>query len=170
MTAQRQQWNWSWSKPLFRRAIAVIALAPLLLAPLAAPAATAQRIIANRFSGLAIDGFDPVSYFVDGQALIGLPDFEEAQGGVVWRFRNEGNRASFLAHPEVYGPQFGGYDPTDVARGVTVAGNPRFFAVIEDRLFLFNREDSRDAFVADPARYLPRAEARWPTLEQDLPQ
>ncbi|MDU1805779.1 MAG: hypothetical protein E6813_20270, partial [Bradyrhizobium sp.] len=81
MTAQRQQWNWSWSKPLFRRAIAVIALAPLLLAPLAAPAATTQRIIANRFSGLAIDGFDPVSYFVDGQALIGLPDFEAAQGG-----------------------------------------------------------------------------------------
>ena len=80
MTAQRQQWNWSWSKPLFRRAIAVIALAPLLLAPLAAPAATTQRIIANRFSGLAIDGFDPVSYFVDGQALIGLPDFEAAGG------------------------------------------------------------------------------------------
>ena len=30
MTAQRQQWNWSWSKPLFRRAIAVIALGAIL--------------------------------------------------------------------------------------------------------------------------------------------
>ncbi|WP_315725034.1 MULTISPECIES: YHS domain-containing (seleno)protein [unclassified Bradyrhizobium] len=170
MTAQRQQRNWSWSKPLFCRVIAAIALAALLMPPVALRAATTQRIISDRFSGLAIDGFDPVSYFVDGKALLGLPDYEASQGGVVWRFRNEGNRASFLAHPEVYGPQFGGYDPTDVARGVTVAGNPRFFAVVEDRLFLFNREDSRDAFKADPARYLAKAEARWPALQEDLPQ
>ena len=47
--------------------------------------------------------------------------------GAVWRFRNEGNRASFVAHPEIYGPQFGGYDPVDLARGVTVAGNPWFW-------------------------------------------
>ncbi|MGJ5182129.1 YHS domain-containing (seleno)protein [Bradyrhizobium oligotrophicum] len=170
MTAQRQQRNWSGPKPPFRRAIAVITLAALLLPPPGALAATTQRIIANRYSGLAIDGFDPVSYFVDGQALIGDADFEAAQAGVVWRFRNEGNRASFLAHPEVYGPQFGGYDPTDVARGITVPGNPRLFAVVDERLFLFSREESRDAFKADPARYLPRAEARWPALEQELPE
>ncbi|MGY3450353.1 YHS domain-containing (seleno)protein [Bradyrhizobium sp. USDA 4353] len=169
MTAQRQQGHQSGSKPRFRRVIAAVALISLLL-PSGVPAATTQRIIANRYSGLAIDGFDPVSYFVDGQALMGEADFEAAQGGVVWRFRNEGNRASFLAHPEVYGPQFGGYDPTDVARGVTVAGNPRFFAVVEDRLFLFNREESRDAFKADPGRYLAKAEARWPALQDDLPQ
>ncbi|MGJ4956185.1 YHS domain-containing (seleno)protein [Bradyrhizobium sp. HKCCYLRH2015] len=168
MTAQRQQPPQTGSKSLFRLVIAAITLAAL--PPVGAPAATTQRIISDRFSGLAIDGFDPVSYFVDGKAMPGLPDFEASQGGVVWRFRNEGNRASFLAHPEVYGPQFGGYDPTDVARGVTVAGNPRFFVVVEERLFLFNREASRDAFAADPGRYLPRAEARWPALEDDLPQ
>jgi len=169
MTAQRQQPIRTEPGPLFRPAFAVIALALVVLLPAAtAPAATTERIIANRFSGLAIDGFDPVAYFVDRRARMGLPDFEAWQGGVVWRFRNEGNRASFLAHPEIYGPQFGGYDPTDVARGVTVAGNPRFFAVVEDRLFLFSREESRDAFVANPERYLPRAEARWPALEQGL--
>ncbi|MGJ4915523.1 YHS domain-containing (seleno)protein [Bradyrhizobium sp. HKCCYLRH2060] len=168
MTAQRQQPPQTGSKSLFRLVIAAITLAAL--PPVGAPAATTQRIISDRFSGLAIDGFDPVSYFVDGKAMPGLPDFEASQGGVVWRFRNEGNRASFLAHPEVYGPQFGGYDPTDVARGVTVAGNPRFFVVVEERLFLFNREETRDAFAADPSRYLSRAEARWPALADDLPQ
>ena len=94
----------------------------------AALATTTERIVVNRFSGLAIEGFDPVAYFVDSQPVLGLPDFEAWQGGAVWRFHNDGNRASFLAHPEVYGPQFGGYDPIDVARGVTVAGNPRFWA------------------------------------------
>ncbi len=169
MTAQRQQRNQTGSKPLFCRAIAAIALGLVVLAPaIPVPAAATERIVVDRFTGLAIDGFDPVAYFVNREALTGLPDFEASQGGVVWRFRNEGNRASFLAHPEIYGPQFGGYDPTDVARGVTVAGNPRFFAVVEERLFLFSREESRDAFAADPARYLPRAEARWPALRADL--
>ena len=32
--------------------------------------------------------------------------------GVTWRFVNEGNRAAFNADPEVYMPQFGGYDPS----------------------------------------------------------
>jgi hypothetical protein len=99
-----------------------------------------------------------------------LPEFEASQAGVVWRFRNEGNRASFAAHPDIYGPQFGGYDPIDLARGVTVAGNPRFWLVSGDRLFLFALEEHRIAFSADPRRFLPVAVARWPELEQGLAQ
>jgi hypothetical protein len=136
----------------------------------AAKAATTERVVVNRFTGLAIEGFDPVAYFVDARAEVGLQDFEASQAGAVWRFRNEGNRASFVAHPDIYGPQFGGYDPIDVARGVTVAGNPRFWLVSAERLYLFSREQSRDAFAADPARFLREANQRWPQLEQDLAQ
>jgi hypothetical protein len=75
-----------------------------------------------------------------------------------------------MAHPEVYGPQFGGYDPVDLGRGVTYAGNPRFWLVTGQRLYLFGREESRDAFAADPARFLKDANARWPALEQTLAQ
>ena len=115
-------------------------------------------------------GIDPVAYFVDAQPEVGLADFEASAAGAVWRFRNEGNRASFVAHPEIYGPQFGGYDPVDLARGVTVAGNPRFWLISGQRLYLFSREEARDAFAADPARVLREANARWPALEQDLAQ
>ena len=90
--------------------------------------------------------------------------------GAVWRFRNDGNRASFLAHPEVYGPQFGGYDPIDVARGVTVAGNPRFWVIAGERLYLFDLEANRDAFAANPDRFVGEANGRWPALEQNLAQ
>jgi hypothetical protein len=136
----------------------------------AGQAAITQRIVTDRFSGLAIGGFDPVAYFVDGEPMLGTEMFEAWQGGVVWRFRNEDNRAFFIAHPEIYGPQFGGYDPIDVARGVTVEGNPRFWLIANARLFLFSREASRDEFAAHPERYLPRATARWETLEQELPR
>ena len=153
--------------------LAGLVLASLAAADLpgsAARAATTERVVVNRFTGLAIEGFDPVAYFVDARPEVGLQDFEASQAGAVWRFRNEGNRASFVAHPDIYGPQFGGYDPIDVARGVTVAGNPRFWLIAGQRLYLFSREESRDSFAADPARVLREANARWPQLEQDLAQ
>jgi hypothetical protein len=153
-------------------------LGGLVLASLAAAglsgstarAATTERVVVNRFTGLAIEGYDPVGYFVDARPEVGLQDFEASQAGAVWRFRNEGNRASFVAHPEIYGPQFGGYDAVDLARGVTVAGNPRFFQIAGQRLYLFSREENRDSFAADPARVLREANARWPQLEQNLAQ
>jgi hypothetical protein len=40
--------------------------------------------------------------------------------------------------------------------------------VTGERLFLFSREASRDAFAANPGRYVQRAMARWQTLQQEL--
>jgi YHS domain-containing protein len=177
MTAPRQERNGSSSARVFRPGIAFIGLWASLIAVSfavqaelspAARASTTERVVVNRFSGLAIEGFDPVAYFADGVAEVGREQFEASEAGAVWRFRNEGNRASFVAHPEVYGPQFGGYDPTDVARGVAFAGNPRFWLITGERLYLFGLESSRDAFDADPERYLRQANARWPQLEQGL--
>lgn len=165
-------------RPHFRpRTALILVLAGLWgfgVAPFARPplaqATTTERIVNNRYSGLAIEGYDPLAYFIDGRPETGLPEYEVREAGAVWRFRNEGNRASFIAHPEVYGPQFGGYDPVDVARGVTVAGNPLFWLVTGGRLYLFAAEDNRDAFAANPEPLLKQATARWPELEGQLAQ
>ena len=168
MTVQRQE------RYARRRAVAFFALLAGFLAPAcldsAGWAATTERVVVNRYSGVAIEGYDPVAYFTEFLAAQGLPDFEAAEAGAIWRFRNEGNRASFVAHPEIYGPQFGGYDPVDLGRGVTYAGNPRFWVVAGQRLYLFGREENRDAFAAEPARFLKDAAARWPALERGLAQ
>jgi hypothetical protein len=166
MTAQRQERNRR------RPGLAFIALlagsAAMAGLGIAARAATTERVVVDRYTGLALGGFDPVAYFTDARALAGQPDFELSEAGAVWRFRNQGNRAFFLAHPEIYGPQFGGYDPTDLARGVTHAGNPRLWLVAGQRLFLFGRPESRDAFAADPARFVREARQRWPHLQETL--
>jgi hypothetical protein len=168
MTAQRQE------RYGRRRGIAFIALLAAFVAVAGldwtARAATTERLVVNRYSGLAIEGFDPVAYFTDASAERGLPEYEAAEAGAVWRFRNASNRAAFVAHPEIYGPQFGGYDPIDLARDVTFAGNPLFWMVIGQRLYLFGREENREAFAADPARFLAEALAHWPALEQGLSQ
>jgi hypothetical protein len=172
MTAQRQERNGSRSGWGFRPGIALIGLLAglgvLALAEFAAQASTTERVVVNRYTGLAIEGFDPVAYFADARAVVGLANFEASESGAVWRFRNASNRASFVAHPDIYGPQFGGYDPIDLARGVPFAGNPRFWLVLSERLYLFGREASRDAFAADPLRVLREANQRWPGLEQTL--
>lgn len=155
---------------LIGRLVCLLAGIWLVCSGLPAQAATTERIVVNRFSGIAIEGFDPLAYFVDGGPELGKAEFEANLWGAVWRFRNEGNRASFLAHPEIYGPQFGGYDPADIARGVIVAGNPRFFVISAQRLYLFSREDNRDAFAANPERFLYEVDKRWPALQDKLGQ
>jgi hypothetical protein len=165
MTAQRQERNGRQSGNAFIALLSGLAVAGIALA---AHAATTERLVADRMTGLAISGFDPVAYFTDARPLVGQPGLEAAEAGAIWRFRNEGNRAFFLAHPEIYRPQFGGYDPTDVARGVAVAGDPRFWLVAGQRLFLFGRAESREAFAADPARLAREARQRWPGLQETL--
>ena len=169
MTVQRQQENRRYSKtPLSASVLGFLAAILVSAAVWPSQAATTERVVIDRFTGLAIDGFDPVAYFVDGRPARGLPDFEVGLLGAVWRFRNEGNKAWFVAHPDVYGPQFGGYDPIDLARGVTLPGNPLFWVISGHRLYLFGIEAHRDAFAADPEHFLPEADKRWPGLQRGL--
>jgi YHS domain-containing protein len=166
MTAQRQELKERWLQ--FARIAAVCGIAGGVFASPAAFAQTIERLVIDRFTGLAIGGIDPVAYFTDGQMLAGLPDFELMAEGAVWRFCNEDNRAFFLAAPQIYAPQFGGYDPVDVARGIAVAGVPRLWLIHGQRLYLFSREESRDAFAAAPDRVLRAAVAGWPRLRDTL--
>ncbi|MGH6715748.1 MAG: YHS domain-containing (seleno)protein [Bradyrhizobium sp.] len=165
MTAQRQEGN-GWR--LATAFIVLLAACWLACPDGPADAGTSQRVVTSRFSGLAIDGFDPVAYFVNRRPMRGLAEYEAWENGVVWSFQNQGNRAAFIAHPEIYSPRFGGYDAVGVARGVTFAGNPRLFVIFGQRLYLFGLESNRDVFIADPERFLKLANTRWPALRQDL--
>ena len=147
----------------------LVALAGIGLAgPRAEAWAVTERVVVNRHSGLAIDGFDPVAYFTDAEAAKGLPDVEAIQSGAVWRFRNEANRAVFLAHPEIYGPQFGGYDPVEAASGKIVAGRAQLWLISGERLYLFSREDNLSTFAAGPEAILKQAGGKWPVLVETL--
>lgn len=139
-----------------------------IFAPPTGQAATGDRIVVNSHTEIAISGFDPVAYFTDAKPNIGRPELELRHDGTVWRFRNEGNRAAFAEHPEVYIPRFGGYDPVAVARGASVPGHPLFWAVIGERLYLFYSAAARAAFVADPGRIIERATRKWPEVARTI--
>src|SRR5690349_5099912 len=92
-------------------------------------AATTEWVVTNRYTGLAIDGFDPVAYFVQAAPRQGRAELEFRSDGAVWRFLNEGNRSAFAAAPEVYTPRFGGHDPMSLARGAAAPGHPALWLI-----------------------------------------
>jgi hypothetical protein len=136
--------------------------------PIALQAATTEWVVANRYTGVAIDGFDAVAYFVDAAPRLGRPDLEFRYRGVSWRFANEGNRAAFAANPEVYAPRFGGHDPVAAARGAATPGHSQVWSIVEQRLYLFYDADSRAAFVSNPERAIEAAERNWPKVLRTL--
>jgi hypothetical protein len=167
MTAARQE-----RKSPRRKAIPVQFLAIIVLmaglGPTGIYAATSECVVTNRHTGLAIDGYDPVAYFVDAAPKTGRAGLELRSGGAIWRFRNEGNRAAFAAAPSVYMPRFGGYDPVGVARGVATPGNPAIWLIAGRRLYLLYSEHARDAFEADPQGVIDAAERSWPGVRHTL--
>jgi hypothetical protein len=164
MTAARHQRK---PPPAFWLALGLAVCGGVFASPTVS-AAPDDRIVVNALTGLAISGFDPVAYFVDGKPKMGRPDLELRLDGAVWRFQNEGNRAAFADHPEVYAPRFGGYDPVAVARGASVPGHPLFWAVTGERLYLFYSAEARAAFLADPGRILERATRKWPEVARAI--
>lgn len=165
MTAARQQQKRGLS---VAKAVAVAIFAVFVSLAARMPASNAagplERVVVDPASGLAISGFDPVAYFSRGRAVQGLPELELRAAGVIWRFENQGNRAAFADQPDVYGPQFGGYDPVAIGRDTSVAGHPLIWAIKGERLYLFYDEAARAEFLADPERIIERARQKWPSV------
>jgi hypothetical protein len=164
MTPARQQRKNGWWAPKALCRLALAAALVVALAGLPHVRAATERIVSDPHTGLAINGIDPVGYFTDAAALYGRPDQEVRYGGAIWRFRNEGNKAAFVADPDVYMPRYGGYDPIGLGRAVTLPGNPLVWALVGERLYLFYNDEARNRFIADPAEAILHADNKWPSV------
>ncbi len=129
----------------------------------------ARRFVTDPLTGLAIFGYDPVAYAIEGAARRGAEAYGARWSGSLWQFRNASNRAEFLKYPEVYAPRYGGYDPIAVARAAPRPGHPEVFAIFAGRLYLFGDAAARTAFLTAPQAAIARADAGWPALIQALP-
>ncbi|MGY2052737.1 hypothetical protein [Methylobacterium sp. JK268] len=150
---------------LTRRGLLSLGPALVLAAPARASAPLPALFAVDPLSGLALDGYDPVSYALAGGPRPGLAACEGAWSGLSWRFCGPANRAAFLRDPEAYAPRLGGYDPAGVAEGRLVEADPLLPLRPRERLYLF-RSPARRA--AADAALLAAAEARWPALRERL--
>jgi hypothetical protein len=120
---------------------------------------------------VVLKGHDPVAYFTDGKPVKGDPairyDWDEGR----YLFASADHRAMFVADPDRYAPQFGGYCTGSMAKGVTSnEGHPEAWVVSDGKLYVFGAPDlataqqTRERALNDPdylrAR-VPKAAKVW---------
>ncbi len=115
--------------------------------------------------GIAIHGYDPVAYFIEGAPRKGRPEFAVQQGGARWLFGSEANKKRFEEEPEKYLPAYGGYcDAYGVAQGYLVKIDPNAWRIVDNRLYLnYDRAVAR-TWVKDIPGYVGKADANWRKL------
>ncbi|MBN2418721.1 MAG: YHS domain-containing protein, partial [Deltaproteobacteria bacterium] len=59
--------------------------------------------------GLAINGYDPVAYFILEKPVKGAKEYTFNWNGAEWRFSSSRHLDLFKSDPEKYAPQYGGY-------------------------------------------------------------
>jgi YHS domain-containing protein len=88
-------------------------------------------------NGLAMKGYDPVSYF-SGNPLKGSKNIVTLHEGVIYRFNTMYNKEKFLSDPEKYSPAYGGWCAYAMGdSGEKVEVNILTYKIKNDRLFLF---------------------------------
>jgi hypothetical protein len=122
----------------------VLAFCALLLAALPA-AAQNMRVV--------LSGYDPVAYFTDGKPMKGDEKLAYDWDNERYYFATAKHRAMFMADPDRYAPQFGGYCTGSMSRGVRNEGHPESWVIVDDRLYVFGAPDSETA-----AKYKANAE------------
>jgi hypothetical protein len=122
-----------------------------------------NHVVTDLRTGVALFGYDPVAYHLDGQARQGLPEFEVALNDRIWRFTSAANKAAFTADPAVYVPQFGGHDGVSVGEGILIKGDPQLFVIAAGQVVLFRDEANRDRFAQEQ---IVRQKSResWPSV------
>ena len=115
-------------------------------------------------TGVAIRGYDPVSYFTDHKPVQGLDQYEMAWMGAKWKFASQAHLDLFKASPLKYAPQYGGYCAYGVAKGNLVKIEPDQFTIVDDKLYLNYDSDVQKDWKADQATYIKKANEKFQGL------
>lgn len=147
------------------------ALAIVLLASTASAETPVSQL--NLENGLALQGYDPVSYF-QGVAAEGDPAVQAEHQGATYHFATAANRKAFLADPAKYEPAYGGWCAWAMAqKGEKVEINPKAFKIVEGRLFVFyktllfdtHKDWDKLANEVGETTLVQKADAAWARIE-----
>lgn len=106
----------------------------------------ASAVVAE--SDLAIEGYSPVSYFTEGAAQRGSPEFAARHEGKLYYMTSPKQLHMFRENPEKFVPALGAHCPYSLSLGRSVAIDPERFKIIDGRLYLFHRSEELDALKA----------------------
>lgn len=149
-----------------KRAVAVVLLGASLVPGVAASSTAGKQTVNRDGNGLAIDGYDPVAYFVAGKPTRGLPELEYVWNGTRYRFATAANRDRFARDPAAFAPQYGGFCSWAVSRGYTASIDPMAWAVVDGKLYLNYSTRVQRTWEGDVQGNIKKADANWVTLRE----
>lgn len=122
---------------------------------------------------LAIGGYDPVEYILNGRARRGSKRLESTFRGIRYRFVSEQNQRRFVDDPLRFLPAYGGWCASAMGyAGKKVEIDPTNFKVKDGRLFLFYKSLVADALKdwnRHEAEWEPAADANWNRIANEDP-
>lgn len=147
-----------------RKYLLVLPLAAAL--GLAGPALAVDEVNVSKGAtipgpGLAVHGHDVVAYFTEGTPTLGLAGFAHVYEGATYRFASQANLDAFKADPAKYAPAYGGFCAYGVAVDKKFDGDPRFWKVVDDRLYLNLNADIQAKWLEDIPGNIAEAEVNW---------
>ena len=118
----------------------------------------------NLEKNVAIEGYDPVSYF-QGKPKKGSSSISVSYLGIIYKFSSETNKATFSKAPEKYLPQYGGWCAYAMGeKGEKVEIDPETYKIIEGKLYLFYNAyftNTLTSWNKDQSKYLNLANQNW---------
>jgi YHS domain-containing protein len=148
-------------------AVAVLSAAPRLAR---AYDETSPSDVNINAQGLALRGYDPVSYQTSSMPLRGSPQFSASHQGATYHFVSAENRDVFRADPGRYAPAFGGFCAMGVVMGRKLDGEPLLYRVVDNRLYLNVHAAAQERWLQDVTVHIRQAEATWPKLRGKTPR
>ncbi|MDA7963904.1 YHS domain-containing (seleno)protein [Ruegeria sp.] len=147
-------------------ALAVTVTAETTFADSTAPT---HQVVNATSRGIAMDGFDPVAYFIDGQPAKGSMDHRTEFRDRLWLFSSAENLEQFQANPEAYAPQNNGWCAWAVAHGYAAEVDfVNGWFIENDKLYVVWNEDVKNRFLAKKDELIPLAEANWTQVHSGL--
>jgi YHS domain-containing protein len=124
--------------------------------------------ISGATDGVAIQGYDPVAYFTQKNAIKGSAKNSHEWGGTVWFFVSSKNRDLFAADPEKYAPQYGGHCALSVANGKNGKGAGDAWTISDDKLYLNASKEVRSRWLQKVSQNIYWADREWPKIKERL--
>jgi YHS domain-containing protein len=95
--------------PVYKRGALIPALLFISIITFSCSATSSIAPINASSDGIALKGYDTVAYFTMGKPVKGETRFEHEWNGARWLFASQEHKNLFMASPEKYAPQYGGY-------------------------------------------------------------
>jgi YHS domain-containing protein len=118
----------------------------------------------------AVRGFDTVAYFTEQKPVGGKKEFSHEWNGAKWFFSSEENKNLFVADPEKYAPQFGGYCAWAVSHGYTADGDPEAWKIVDGKLYLNYNQDVKKKWEAEQDKLIKDGEKNWSEFKTKKPE